>query len=201
MTQYIGDPGERFASFSDEYLVKKAKRGEHAAYIELSNRHSPMVFRMIMRVTKNREDAEDALQETLMKAFIHLQTFNGTSSFATWLTRIGINSALMLLRKKKSQLEQSIVGSLDQETEYYVRYADPSPGPENLCLTREREKFLRQGIRRLPTRLREVIEFRHQQDSSVGELANAFGISVAATKSRLLRARNLLIASTKPRKT
>jgi RNA polymerase sigma factor (sigma-70 family) len=183
---------EGLTLLSDECLVAAAKSGDQAAYIELSSRHAPMVYRVVSRITRNREDTEDALQESLMRAFCHLQTFDGRSSFSTWLTRIAINSALMLLRKKRTRLETSLESSLANDSYQHV---DPSLSPERLYLQRERERNLKRAIRRLPSALREVIEVRNAKDASVREVANIVGISIAATKSRLVRARKTLTAS------
>ena len=85
---------------NDETLVAAAKTGEHQAFSELWNRHSKKTFSTMYRITRNRQDAEDALQDAFLKAYVHLKNFDGRSSFSTWLTRIAINSALMILRRK-----------------------------------------------------------------------------------------------------
>ena len=86
---------------SEAVLVSTAKSGDTNAFVELSRRHSPKLLRTIYRITRNWQDAEDVLQDSLLKAFSHLQDFQEKSSFSTWLTRIAINSALMILRKKR----------------------------------------------------------------------------------------------------
>ena len=83
---------ETLATMPDESLVALAKCGEHHAYVVLCKRHSAMVLRTINRITRNKEDSEDALQDSLLRAFTHLNTFDGRSAFSTWLTRIAINS-------------------------------------------------------------------------------------------------------------
>src|SRR5580692_3141829 len=87
---------------SDEMLAARAKSGDMDAFVELSQRHANRVFQTTYRVTRNRQDAEDALQEAFLNAFTHMKNFEGRSSFSTWLTRIAINSALMILRKKRN---------------------------------------------------------------------------------------------------
>ena len=84
------------AVMDEEMLIEAAQAGEEWAFVELCTRNSKRVFNTIYGVTKNREDAEDALQDSMMRAFLHLKQFDGRSSFATWFTRIGINSALMI---------------------------------------------------------------------------------------------------------
>ncbi|MEA2539677.1 MAG: hypothetical protein QOH35_1043, partial [Acidobacteriaceae bacterium] len=98
---------------SEELLVSAAKSGDANAFIELSRRHSAKLLNRTYRITGNWHDAEDVLQEAFLKAFIHLKDFEGRSSFASWLTQIAINSALMILRKKRCRPEISIGGNND----------------------------------------------------------------------------------------
>src|SRR3984885_10984341 len=93
---------------SDEMLVSMAKSGDSNAFVELSKRHAGKVFQAAYRITRNRQDAEDALQDSFLKAFMHVKDFQERSSFSTWLTRIAMNSALMMLRKKRRGFEISI---------------------------------------------------------------------------------------------
>jgi DNA-directed RNA polymerase specialized sigma24 family protein len=93
---------------NDQNLVVRAKGGDTAAFVELGERHSTKVRRTVYRITRNWEDAEDALQESLLKAFRHLNGFENRSSFSSWLTKIAINSALMTLRKRRACKEVSM---------------------------------------------------------------------------------------------
>ena len=184
---------------SDEVLVSTAKSGDANAFVELSKRHSNRVLQTTYRITRNRQDAEDALQDSLLKAFTHLKDFQEKSSFSTWLTRIAINSALMILRKKRVCVEISIDGS-DDSGEKYERWEPRSltEDPENRFARREREELLRDAILRLPPVVREAVELRQARDYSAREIAQALGISVAAVKSRLSRARLTLRAALLP---
>ena len=184
--------GKTLELCSDEYLVSSAKLGEHSAFTELSGRFTPMLLCVLTRITKNKEDAEDALQETLMKAFTHLSTFDGRSSFSTWLTAIAINSAFMTLRKRRKHPEVSLEANLEGEDAPGMQYADLAPNPEHLCLQNERRRHLKDAINRLSPALRKCIEIRHAKDCSVQEIAANTGVSVACTKSRLLRAKRIL---------
>jgi RNA polymerase sigma factor (sigma-70 family) len=177
---------------SDGFLVTAAKLGEHWAFSELWNRHSKKIFNTMYRVTRNRQDAEDALQDAFLKTFLHLKNFNGRSSFSTWLTRIAINSALMILRRKRSHAEVSMDGSADGETWQNWEVPDRRVNTEEHYARRERERHLRRAIHRLRPTLRDVIEIQQAHDGSVREIAEVAGISIAATKSRLLRARTVL---------
>jgi RNA polymerase sigma-70 factor (ECF subfamily) len=184
---------------SDEVLVSTAKSGDANAFVELSKRHSNRLLQTTYRITKNRQDAEDALQDSLLKAFSHLKDFQEKSSFSTWLTRIAINSALMILRKKRGCLEISIDGT-DDPGGKYERWEARSltEDPESRLAREEREELLRDAILRLPPVFREVLELRQAREYSTREIARALGISVPAVKSRLSRAKLTLRAALLP---
>src|SRR5712691_7940808 len=95
-------------AWSEKQLIAAAKSGLRALFGELCERHVKKVFRVIHRIMRNREDAEDAMQDCLLNAFVHLKDFDGRSRFATWLTRIAINAAFMKLRKNRGAREVSI---------------------------------------------------------------------------------------------
>src|SRR5712664_682937 len=107
-------------------LLATAKSGETAALDTLYRAHAEKLFRTVHRITRNREDAEDAVQDSLLRAFLHLKSFAGRSTFSTWLTRIGINSALMILRKKRNSRAISAHGPGADETVWEV--PDSTPG-------------------------------------------------------------------------
>jgi RNA polymerase sigma-70 factor, ECF subfamily len=181
---------------SDAALVSTAKSGDTSAFVELSKRHSNRIWQTAYRITKNRQDAEDVLQDSLLRAYCHLKDFQEKSSFSTWLTRIAINSALMILRKKHGCFEISLDGT-DSSSDHYERWEPKSltEDPESGYVRREREELLRDAILGLPPVFREVIELRQARDYSTREIAQALGISVPAVKSRLTRARLTLRAA------
>ena len=143
------------------------------------------------RITRNREDAEDALQDAFLRGFIHIKNFDGRSSFSTWLTRIAINSALMTLRKKRSSREIPIgSGELDGNgTGWDV--PDPSANPEKLYAQRETERILREAICDLRPTNRQAVEFQ-LRELSMEETAEMTDVSVAAAKGRLFHGRRAL---------
>jgi RNA polymerase sigma factor (sigma-70 family) len=195
--QSCGPQGEINATFdgspaTDEVLVAAAKSGNNPAFGELWTRYSNTVFKTVFRVTGNRHDAEDAIQDAWMKAYVHLKTFDGRAKFSTWLTRIAINSALMILRKKRSHPETSMDWSVDGETWQQWEVGDQRANIEEHYSKKETEKDLRRAIHRLRPTLRTIIEIQQSHDGSVKEIAEVAGISVAAAKSRLLRARTVL---------
>jgi RNA polymerase sigma-70 factor (ECF subfamily) len=177
---------------TDEALVTASKRGDHPSFVELWTRHSNRAFKMVYRITGNRDDAEDAIQEAWMKAYMHLHTFDGRAKFSTWLTRIAINSALMTLRRKRAHPETSMDWSADGETWQQWEMADKKADVEEHYVRKETERHLKRAIHRLRPALRTIIEIQQTHDSSVKEISEVAGISVAAAKSRLLRARTVL---------
>jgi RNA polymerase sigma-70 factor, ECF subfamily len=180
---------------AEAILVEAAKSGSHSAFEELWAQHSDTAFRSAYRILGNRDDAEDTLQDAWMKAFVHLKTFDGRSKFSTWLTRIAINSALMVLRKKRSHPETSMDWSRDGETWGQWEVPDTRSNIEDLYLEKEAELKLTEAIESLRPPLRFVIEIQRSHYGTNKEIADAAGISVAALKSRLLRARALLRSS------
>src|SRR3984885_12886347 len=179
---------------SDEMLASRAKSGDTDAFVELSKRHASRVFQVTYQVTRNRQDAEDALQDAFLNAFTHMKNFEGRSSFSTWLTRIAINSALMTLRKKRNCHEIPID---DGPAGNFVIREPQSPmgDPESHYVRGERHKLLRKAIHQLPPIYREVIHLQQSKEHSVREIAQSLGITVSAVKSRLSRAKSALRTS------
>ena len=180
---------------AEALVIEAAKSGSHLAFEELWARYSNTAFTLVYRIIGNRDDAEDTLQDAWMKAFVHLKTFDGRSKFSTWLTRIAINSALMVLRKRRSRPETSMDWSGDGETWQQWEIPDNSLDIEALYLKKEAELKLKEAIERLRPPLRSVMEIQRIHYRSNKEVADAAGISVTAVKSRLLRARALLRSS------
>jgi RNA polymerase sigma-70 factor, ECF subfamily len=192
------EKAEEHLSLSEEMLVSAARAGQDWAFVELCSRNSRRILVTLRGITKNAQDAEDVLQESILKAFIHFREFNQTSSFSTWFTRININSALMLLRRRRTHPETSIDGMLDEDAQP-IRWevADLGPNPEDYYILSESHERLRVAISHLPKIDRRIFEVRYQFDGSVQEAAEDAGMSIGATKSRLLRARNTVRASFK----
>jgi RNA polymerase sigma factor (sigma-70 family) len=178
-----------FPATSDALLVTEARNGDHLAYVELCRRHREMVFRTVLRITRNMDDAEDIVQDSWMRGFTHIGTFDGRSEFSTWLTRIAINSALTIIRRRRTKKEYSLDDPSDPENCRVKEMSEPSRNPEEHCLEAERIRLVRQAIKRLPSKLRTAIEIRQAQDGSVSDLAILAGVSLPTMKSRLLRAR------------
>jgi RNA polymerase sigma-70 factor, ECF subfamily len=192
------------AELSEATLVSMAKLGDSDAFVALSKPYADRILRTIFHITRNWHDAEDVLQDAMLRAFSHLKDFQEKSSFSTWVTRIAINSALMMLRKKRVCQEMPFE-SIDGFGDNYEAREPKSPAedPESQLARKEREELLNDAILRLPHLLREVVELRRVRGYSTKEIAHALRISVPAVKSRLSRARvtlreALLPASSNP---
>jgi len=173
-------------------LLECAKLGDVNAFIRLVGPYRRGLFSTILRITKHQEDAEDVMQEALLRAYMHIKTFRGESRFSTWLTRIAINQALMCLRARRRSMVSLDCIPLPEEDSFALDLPDSRPNPEQHCGNSELEMTLHRLINRLPSSFRIVFVMRYLHEWSTEETANTLGISVAATKTRLLRARRHL---------
>ncbi|MFY9853663.1 MAG: sigma-70 family RNA polymerase sigma factor [Terracidiphilus sp.] len=174
----------------DLEIVAAVQAGLSAAFDELQRQYSRRLFLAILRITKNREDAEDALQDTFLRAFLALPQFEYRSSVYSWLLRIAINSALMILRRRRTRREVDTVFSVEGCDDYCpLQIEDKTPNPEQLCELRQRCNRVINAIQKLKPRLRAPIEIQMASQRSMEELARELNISVPAVKTRLFRAR------------
>jgi RNA polymerase sigma-70 factor, ECF subfamily len=177
-------------AWNEEQLIAVAKSGRRAPFGELCERHMKQVSCVTRRITRNREDAEDAAQDCFLSAFVHLKDFDGRSQFATWLTSIAINAALMKLRKNRGVREVPMdepCPSFESVAQREFRY--DAPDPEESCSLRERRRIVKSAISALRPRARNVVELFHIQEHSIRETAQILGISTGAAKARMFHAR------------
>jgi RNA polymerase sigma-70 factor (ECF subfamily) len=177
---------------SDEALVAATKRGDAQAFEELVLRYRQRVLAVTHRITKNREDAEDAAQESLHKAFLHLDAFQEKSRFSTWLTRIAMNEAFLVLRRRRGFVEALPENPDEGLTSSAEAFVDHSPNPEESCLRREHTELLTEAINRLGSTIRTTIWLCDIEERSVKETAEILGASIAAVKARVFQGRRKL---------
>jgi RNA polymerase sigma-70 factor, ECF subfamily len=173
-----------------DHLVLAAQSGSSTAFAELWEIYSQRVYRRLLSITKNREDAQDALQDAFLHAYRALPAFEGRSSFYSWLTRIAINSALMVLRKRRTRAEVSFdcpFETEEQTCEFEVEYEGPSP--EQICDHHQRCARVQRSMDKLRPRLRRVLEMQLSESYSIKEIALTLKVSEATVKSCLSRAR------------
>jgi RNA polymerase sigma-70 factor, ECF subfamily len=178
------------ASVEEITLVTQAREGDTRAFGELVRRYENKIFRLAQHITQNREDAEDVLQETFMKAYEHLDQFKGDSKFYTWIVRIAVNQALMKLRRRKTDKSVSLDETIDTGEDTIVReIAAWDENPEQQFSREELGEVLDSAIQGLEPLYRSVFVLRDIEEMSTEETAEALNLSVPAVKSRLLRAR------------
>ncbi len=178
------------SAFDESALVAQARAGDSQAFTELVNHYERKIYRLAKNITQNNEDAEDVLQEAFLKAYEHLDTFQGNSKFYTWIVRIAVNEALMKLRKRKSDRTVPLDEPMDLGEETVTReIAVWEDNPEQRYSREEMQRILDEAVDTLKPDFRTVFVLRDIEELSTEEAAEALGISIAAVKSRLLRAR------------
>lgn len=175
---------------SESTLVTAAKAGDYDAFEQLVNRYEHKIYRLGLNITGNPEDAEDVLQETFLKAFENLPRFREDSRFYTWIVRIGVNQALMKLRKRRTDKSVSLDDPIEENGEVIPRdFADWKPNPEQLLGRTETREIMERAIQNLPVSFRTVFQLRDVEGLSTEETAEMLGLTISAVKARLFRAR------------
>src|SRR5215468_12098103 len=178
------------ASVDESTLVVQARDNDTRAFGELVRRYEGKIFRLAQHITQNREDAEDVLQETFLKAYEHLDQFKGDSKFYTWIVRIAVNQALMKLRRRKTDKSVSLDETIDTGEDTVTReIAAWDEDPEQRFSREELGGILDSAVQSLEPLYRSVFVLRDIEELSTEETNEALGLSVPAVKSRLLRAR------------
>ena len=159
------------------FRSRRGQSGHATSFETLSERYRQQLFRAAHRITRSREDAEDAVQDALLRAFVHRRDFEGRSNFGTWLTSITVNSVLIILRKRRAPLETAI----DRNNDFGVdspsyQIADHAPNPETCYAQGEKQRILWTAIRRLRSNLQVVVQIQ-LQGRSMRETAEALGLS------------------------
>ncbi len=177
---------------SETALVTQAQMGDEDAFTTLYNQHSQKVYRFALRLTGDRQEAEDVLQDAFLKAFVHLGEFRNEARFSTWLIRIACNEAFSRQRRLPASQKQV---SLDSTAEFggerqLRRDIQAHQGnAEEACRRLELQTILSRMMQKLSPSMRIVLSLRYEQDLSTKATAKLLGISIPAVKTRLLRAR------------
>jgi RNA polymerase sigma-70 factor (ECF subfamily) len=170
--------------------LEALKNGDKTEFARLVNQYSSKIYRLALRILNDPLQAEDVLQETFLKAFRSIGSFEGRSSVSTWLYRIAANESLMIIRRRKP--ETALVDEKDQDDDEATDetiVTDWCCMPEEELLTNESRKFMNEAIQKLSPALRVVFMLRDIDGLSIKETADALDLSEAAVKTRLLRAR------------
>jgi len=171
-------------------LLKAAKGGDPDAYQTLTQKAVPIIFRRALEITSNHHDAEDVLQETLLKGFTHISQFRGDAQLSTWLVRIGLNEAIMTLRKRRRDIplvpEAGPTGKLEESP---VAYQDEKVQTDSQITRTEMGGLLNKALKRLPARARQVLHLRYLEGYSIEETASRLNLSRGSVKAYACRSR------------
>jgi len=176
---------------NEPVLLAEARTGNSNALVTLLTQYDRYIYRLALNITGNRQDAEDVLQETFLKACTHLTEFRGESRFYTWLVSIAVNEGLILVRKRSKVSPISLDAPIETDDRSLMprEIEDWGENPEERCSRSELQSILDHAIENLEAGYRAVFLLRDAEGFSTEETAAMLGLSVPATKSRLLRAR------------
>lgn len=184
--------GKNHLQESDLALINEALKGSQKAFADLEGRYRSAIYHIVYKIVRDKETADDLVQETFMKAFSSLHSYRSEYRFSTWLYKIAANSSIDFLRKKRIKAL-----SLDQEIEtgngkVEIEVPDYSYHPEQELVRKQQRFTIDEAIESLPGKYKEVIVYRHKDDKSYEEIADLLHIPVGTVKARIFRARELL---------
>jgi RNA polymerase sigma-70 factor (ECF subfamily) len=197
-TELVGQKGTKImlekatapdSSLEDRQLVDLARKGDDDAFGELIRRYWTRCVDLACFYLRNRDDGEDQVQNAVLKAYQHLDQYQGEAEFSTWLARIVVNQCLMLLRAKRRTRFVCLDQGSPEPNAVPIQLAARQPSPEREFADREMSGVLRTEIRRIPPLLRNVMMLRDVEELPLAEVSEALGITASAAKSRLVRAR------------
>lgn len=178
-------------------IVRRAQNGDRLAFGELIELYKDRLFNLAYRILGNRTDAEDILQDTFMKVYVHLNSYQADYKFSTWIYRIATNACIDRLRKRKSDLsldEESETSEGTEGTDLYARIASLGMSTEDSAIRNETHFEIRQAMESLPPSYRSVILLRYVHELSLQEISEAVNLPVSTVKTRIHRGREALRA-------
>lgn len=173
-------------------LILRAQTGDQVAYTELVRRYEPQVQAVCLKMVHNQETARDLTQETFVKAFSALDSFDRSFTFSTWLYKIARNTCIDHFRRSKLETYSLDAPVRTHEGQMERDFPSPLHTPERYLLMKERGRLISEAIDGLPEKYREVIRLRHTQELPYEEIAEILGVPLGTVKARLFRARELL---------
>ena len=177
----------------EQELISRVQQGERESFYELVKPYERRVYAAAMAILRNQEDAEDAAQEAMLKAFANIRRFRAEARFSTWLIQITVNESLMRRRRERTVVMEGIDDRREEESNYQPReFADWREIPSEALERKEVRRKLAEALGTLDRKYREVFVLRDMEKLNIQETAEALGISTASVKTRLLRARLML---------
>lgn len=188
------------SSLEDDVLVKKAIGGSESAYKKLVDKYERALFFHVLKMIKDREQVEDLVQETFVKAFDNLNTYSTNYAFSTWLYRIATNHTIDYLRKKKLKTLSIDKPMKTKDGEMEMQLPDESAGTDRNIIRKQRQKIVQHAIDNLPEKYRRVIELRHMEEKSYQEIADVLDLPLGTVKAHIFRAREMLYKALKDKR-
>lgn len=179
-------------SLNIKQLVIDARNGDQKAYEQLLNRYKNGIFNMIYQMVKNHDETEDLVQETFIKAFNSLNSYNEQYAFSTWLYKIAFNNCIDSLRKRKLKTMSIDTPIKLNESEVQMEIKDNSETPEQNYIYNEKKEQIQNSIDELPEKYRKTILLRHKEEKSYEEISEILNIPIGTVKARIFRAREML---------
>jgi RNA polymerase sigma-70 factor (ECF subfamily) len=176
----------------DKKLIERALNGDETGYRTLLEKYRNLVFSIMLKMVRNKQEAEDLTQEAFMKAFASLASFNDEFAFSTWLMKIASNNCIDFLRKKKLRTYSIHEPIQYKDEKIEIEIPDRDPTPERTLIQSERSKMIEQTINELPERYRYVIILRHKEEKSYEEIAEIMNLPLGTVKAQIFRAREIL---------
>ena len=176
----------------EKRLIEQALGGHEKAYESLLNKYRNLVFSIMLKMVRNKQEAEDLAQEAFMKAFSSLATFNDEFAFSTWLMKIASNNCIDFLRKRKLRTYSIHEPVQYKDEKIEIDIPDHDPTPEKTLIQSERNRMIEETIQALPERYRYVIILRHKEEKSYEEIAEIMNLPLGTVKAQIFRAREIL---------
>jgi len=176
----------------DSELIQKAKTGDEKSLEQLLGKYKIAVHNLVYRMVKDKQEAEDLTQETFIKAFKSLPSFNEEYAFSTWIFKIATNNCIDFFRKRKLKTYSLDKPIQYKTSEFQQDHPDPDLNAEKTILARERNELITQAINSLPSKYYEAIELRHRQEKSYEEISEMLNLPLGTVKARIFRAREML---------
>lgn len=176
----------------DKRLIEQALQGNEKAFELLLKKYRNLVFSIMLKMVRNKQEAEDLTQEAFMKAFSSLSTFNDEFAFSTWLMKIASNNCIDFLRKRKLKTYSihEPINYKDEKIE--IDIPDHDAGPERILIQSERSRMIEEAINELPERYRYVVILRHKEEKTYEEIAEIMNLPLGTVKAQIFRAREIL---------
>ena len=176
----------------DHEIIRKALDGDQDSYSRLMKKYHDPVFSLVFKIIHDKEEIEDLVQETFIKAFGSLKSFNENYSFSTWIFKIASNNCIDYMRKKKLKTLSIDMTIEQEEGESSFELPDPSYETDKNLIEEQRRKIIQDAINSLPEKYKVVIQMRHQEEKNYDEISEILCMPIGTVKAHIFRAREML---------